>query len=170
MDEFLGLACAKERALPVVIARLFNTVGPRQTGQYGMVLPRFINAAREGRPLKVYGDGLQSRCFCYVNDTVEALVRLQKSEAARGQVFNIGGTEEITIHGLAKLVIECLRSKSVIENVPYSEAYEPGFDDMRRRKPVVEKLARTIGFSPGTPLRKIIELTAQSMGAQKSLH
>jgi UDP-glucose 4-epimerase len=170
MDEFLGLACAKERALPVVIARLFNTVGPRQTGQYGMVLPRFINAALEGRPLKVYGDGLQSRCFCYVSDTVEALVRLQKSEAARGQVFNIGGTEEITIHGLAKLVIECLRSKSVIENVPYSEAYEPGFDDMRRRKPVVEKLARTIGFSPGTPLRKIIELTAQSMGAQKSLH
>jgi len=170
MDEFLGLACAKERALPVVIARLFNTVGPRQTGQYGMVLPRFINAALQGRPLKVYGDGLQSRCFCYVSDTVEALVRLQKSEAARGQVFNIGGTEEITIHGLAKLVIECLRSKSVIENVPYSEAYEPGFDDMRRRKPVVEKLARTIGFSPGTPLRKIIELTAQSMGAQKSLH
>jgi UDP-glucose 4-epimerase len=169
MDEFLGLACAKERSLPVVIARLFNTVGPRQIGQYGMVLPRFINAAREGRPLKVYGDGLQSRCFCYVNDTVEALVRLQNCEAARGQVFNIGGTEEITILRLAKLVIECLKSKSVIENVPYSEAYEPGFDDMRRRKPVVEKLARTIGFSPRTPLRKIIELTAQSMDARKSL-
>jgi UDP-glucose 4-epimerase len=169
MDEFLGLACAKERSLPVVIARLFNTVGPRQIGQYGMVLPRFISAAREGHPLKVYGDGLQSRCFCYVNDTVEALVRLQNCEAARGQVFNIGGTEEITILGLAKLVIECLKSKSVIENVPYSEAYEPGFDDMRRRKPVIEKLARTIGFSPSTSLRKIIELTAQSMDPRKSL-
>ncbi len=164
MDEFLGLACAKERALPVVIARLFNTVGPRQTGQYGMVLPRFIAAARAGQSLKVFGDGLQSRCFCYVNDTVEALVRLQNCKAARGQVFNIGGTEEITIQGLAKLVIECLGSKSAIEHIPYSEAYEPGFDDMRRRKPVVEKLARTIGFSPSTPLRKIIELTARSIG------
>jgi len=163
MDEFLGLACAKERALPVVIARLFNTVGPRQTGQYGMVLPRFIAAARDGRPLKVFGDGQQSRCFCYVNDTVEALVRLQNCEAGRGQVFNVGGTEEITIQGLAKMVIECLSSKSVIEHIPYSEAYEPGFDDMRRRKPVVEKLARTIGFSPSTPLRKIIELTAESI-------
>jgi UDP-glucose 4-epimerase len=163
MDEFLGLACAKERSLPVVIARLFNTVGPRQTGQYGMVLPRFISAARDGRPLRVFGDGSQSRCFCYVDDTVEALVRLQNCEAARGQVFNVGGTEEITIQGLAKLVIECLGSKSVIERVPYSEAYEPGFDDMRRRKPVVEKLARTIGFSPSTPLRKIIELTAESI-------
>ena len=163
MDEFLGLACAKERALPVVIARLFNTVGPRQTGQYGMVLPRFIAAARAGHPLKVFGDGQQSRCFCYVSDTVEALVRLQNCEAGRGQVFNVGGTEEITIQGLARLVIECLGSKSVIENIPYSEAYEPGFDDMRRRKPVVEKLARTIGFSPNTPLRKIIELTAQSI-------
>jgi UDP-glucose 4-epimerase len=163
MDEFLGLACAKERALPVVIARLFNTVGPRQTGQYGMVLPRFIAAARTGRPLKVFGDGQQSRCFCYVNDTVEALVRLQNCESGRGQVFNVGGTEEITIQGLAKMVIECLGSKSVIEHIPYSEAYEPGFDDMRRRKPVVEKLARTIGFSPNTPLRKIIELTAESI-------
>src|SRR5882757_116292 len=164
MDEFLALAYAKERKLPVVIARLFNTVGPRQTGQYGMVLPRFIAAARDGRPLKVFGDGQQSRCFCYVNDTVEALVRLQNCEAGRGQVFNVGGTEEITIQGLATMVIECLGSKSVIEHIPYSEAYEPGFDDMRRRKPVVEKLARTIGFSPSTPLRKIIELTAESIG------
>jgi UDP-glucose 4-epimerase len=169
MDEFLGLACAKERSLPIVIARLFNTVGPRQIGQYGMVLPRFISAARDGRPLKVYGDGLQSRCFCYVLDTVEALVRLQNCEAAQGQVFNVGATEEITIVGLAKLVIECLGSKSVIEHVPYSEAYEPGFDDMRRRKPVVEKLTRTIGFSPGTPLKKIIELTAKSMGFQNAM-
>lgn len=162
MDEFLGLACAKERSLPVVIARLFNTVGPRQTGQYGMVLPRFISAARNGRPLRVFGDGSQSRCFCYVQDTVEALVRLQNCGSARGQVFNVGGTEEITIQGLAELVIECLGSKSLIEQVPYNEAYEPGFDDMRRRKPVVEKLAQTVGFCPNTPLRKIIELTARS--------
>src|ERR1051326_4058073 len=120
MDEFLGLACAKERLLPVVIARLFNTVGPRQTGRYGMVLPRFISAARNSRPLKVYGDGLQSRCFCYVSDTVEALIRLQNCEAARGQVFNVGGTEEITIRKLAELVIQCLGSKSSLEHVPYS--------------------------------------------------
>lgn len=163
MDEFLGLACAKERSLPVVIARLFNTVGPRQTGRYGMVLPRFISAARAGRPLKVYGDGLQSRCFCYVSDTVEALVRLQNCDTARGEVFNVGGTEEVTIRKLAELVIECLGSKSEIERVPYSQAYEPGFDDMRRRKPVVEKLERTVGFRPKTPLQKIIELTAKNV-------
>lgn len=163
MDEFLGLACAKERLLPVVIVRLFNTVGPRQTGRYGMVLPRFISAARNGQPLKVYGDGLQSRCFCYVTDTVEALVRLQNCNAARGQVFNVGGTEEITIRKLAELVIECLGSKSHVEHVPYSRAYEPGFDDMRRRKPVVEKLQKTVGFSPKTPLRKIVELTAENI-------
>ena len=101
MDEFLALAYAKERALPVIIARLFNTVGPRQTGQYGMVLPRFIGAARSGQPLKVYGDGQQTRCFCYVRDTVEALLRLQNCQAARGQVFNVGGTEEISIKDLA---------------------------------------------------------------------
>jgi UDP-glucose 4-epimerase len=163
MDEFLGLACAKERLLPVVIARLFNTVGPRQTGRYGMVLPRFISAARSGRPLKVYGDGLQSRCFCYVSDTVEALVRLQNCEAARGQVFNVGGTEEITIRELAELVIQYLGSKSHLEHVPYGQAYEPGFDDMRRRKPVVAKLERTVGFRPKTALRKIIELTAEQI-------
>src|SRR5262249_15856418 len=104
MDEFLVLAYAKERGLPVVIARLFNTVGPRQTGRYGMVLPRFIAAARQSRPLQVYGDGKQTRCFCYVHDTVEALVRLQNSATARGQVFNIGSTEEVSIRELAELV------------------------------------------------------------------
>jgi UDP-glucose 4-epimerase len=160
MDEFLGLAYAKERALPVVITRLFNTVGPRQTGQYGMVLPRFIAAARSGQPLRVYGDGHQTRCFCYVRDTVEALVRLTNCPAARGQVFNIGSTEEIAIGNLARKVIAVLGSKSPIEFVPYNEAYEPGFDDMRRRRPVVDKLAATVGFSPGTPLQSIIELTA----------
>jgi UDP-glucose 4-epimerase len=160
MDEFLAMAYAKERALPVIITRLFNTVGPRQTGQYGMVLPRFIAAARSGQPLRVYGDGRQTRCFCYVSDTVEALVRLQGCVAARGQVFNVGSTEEISIRDLACKVIETLGSKSVIELVPYSQAYEPGFDDMRRRKPVVEKLDGTVGFRPRTSLQTIIELTA----------
>ena len=163
MDEFLALAYAKERSLPVVIARLFNTVGPRQTGRYGMVLPRFIAAAKQGRPLKVHGDGQQSRCFCYVRDAVEALVGLQNCPTAGGQVFNVGGAEEITMHGLARLVIEILGSNSAIELIPYSEAYEPGFEDMRRRKPVTEKLAAAIGFRPGTPLRTIIELTASAM-------
>jgi UDP-glucose 4-epimerase len=160
MDEFLALAFAAEQGLPVIIARLFNTVGPRQTGRYGMVLPRFIAAAKAGKPLQVYGDGRQTRCFCYVSDTVEALVRLQNCPDARNQVFNVGGAEEIAIGDLAKLVIESLGSNSTLEFVEYSRAYAPGFDDMRRRKPVVEKLARVTGFRPGIPLRKIIELTA----------
>src|SRR5262245_20393846 len=118
MDEFLALAYAKERGLRVVIARLFNTVGPRQTGRYGMVLPRFIAAARTGKPITVHGDGEQSRCFCYVLDTIEALVRLQASPAAAGKVFNVGQTEEITILELAKLVKATLDSKSAIEMIP----------------------------------------------------
>lgn len=162
MDEFLALAYAQERGLPVVIARLFNTVGPRQTGQYGMVLPRFIGAAKRGERLKVYGDGRQTRCFCYVLDTVEALVRLQNCDAARGEVFNVGATDEISILDLAKRVVETLSSKSAIELVPYSVAYAPGFEDMRRRKPIVDKLARSVGFRPDTSLREIIQLTAES--------
>lgn len=162
MDEFLGLAYVKERSLPIIIARLFNTVGPRQTGRYGMVLPRFIAAAKSGQPLKVYGDGQQSRCFCYVGDTIEALTRLQNSMQARGEIFNVGGTEEISMLGLARLVLETLRASAPIELVPYSEAYAPGFDDMRRRKPVVEKLSRITSFHPATPLREIIRLTAES--------
>ena len=160
MDEFLALAYAKERELPVVIVRLFNTVGPRQTGRYGMVLPRFIAAAKAGEALRVFGDGQQSRCFCYVLDAVEALVRLQNTPAARSEIFNIGGTEEVTILELAQRVIETLGSKSKVEFIPYSEAYAPGFDDMRRRKPVVEKLARVTGFRPQTSLVEIIRRTA----------
>jgi UDP-glucose 4-epimerase len=162
MDEFLALAYAKERDLPVVIVRLFNTVGPRQTGRYGMVLPRFIAAAKAGEPLRVFGDGKQSRCFCFVLDTVEALVRLQNTPAARGQIFNIGGTEEISIGELAQRVIATLGSKSRVELIPYSEAYAPGFDDMRRRKPVVEKLERITGFRPQTTLAEIIRRTAET--------
>jgi len=163
MDEFLALAYAREKSLPVVITRFFNTVGPRQTGQYGMVLPRFISAAKRGEPLLVYGDGLQSRCFCFVKDTIEAMVRLQQCAAARGQVFNIGGTEEISIVELAKLVVTTLGSKSKIELVPYDQAYAPGFEDMRRRKPQIEKLAAAIGFHPQTTLRRIIEQTAAAI-------
>jgi UDP-glucose 4-epimerase len=161
MDEFLVLAYAAERSLPVVIARLFNTVGPRQTGRYGMVLPRFIAAARSGQPLQVHDDGRQTRCFCYVADTVEALVRLQNSPAARGQVFNVGGTEEITIHDLARQVVAILGSSSPIQFISYAQAYAPGFEDMRRRRPVVDKLFNSTGFRPATPLRAIIELAAR---------
>jgi UDP-glucose 4-epimerase len=156
VDEFMAMAYAQERGLPVVVARLFNTVGPRQTGRYGMVLPRFIAAARQGEPLRVYGDGLQTRCFCFVRDTVEALVRLQNCPAARGEVFNVGGTEEVSILDLAKRVIEVLKSKSSIELVPYDDAYTPGFEDMRRRKPKVEKLAGATKFRPTTTLQEII--------------
>jgi UDP-glucose 4-epimerase len=163
MDEFLALAYAKECSLPVTIARLFNVAGPRQTGRYGMVLPRFIAAARSRQPLKVHDDGQQTRCFCYVTDAVEALIRLQRSPAARGQIVNVGGTEEITILGLAHLVLDVLGSSSPIEFVSYSQAYAPGFEDMRRRKPVVEKLFRLAQFRPETSLRTIIKLTTAAL-------
>jgi UDP-glucose 4-epimerase len=163
MDEFLALAYAKEYELPVVIARMFNTVGPRQTGRFGMVLPRFIASARKNEPVRVFGDGQQTRCFCYVLDTVEALVRLQNTPGAHGQIFNIGNTEEVTIKELAQRVIATLGSQSRIELLPYEQAYAPGFDDMRRRKPMVEKLERAIGFRPRTSLRDIIRHTAESL-------
>jgi UDP-glucose 4-epimerase len=159
-DEFFALACAREKGLPVIICRLFNTVGPRQTGRYGMVLPRFIAAAEKNQPLKVFGDGGQTRCFCLVSDVVEALVRLKDCNAARGEIFNIGGTEEISILELAELVVKTLGSKSRIELVPYDRAYAPGFDDMRRRKPRVEKLERFLDFRPQTSLKDIIQRTA----------
>ncbi len=176
-DEFLALAYAREKNLPVIIARLFNTVGPRQTGRYGMVLPRFIAAAKSGKPLKVFGDGKQTRCFCLVHDVVESLARLQiVAQASRlrgsnadkmpaplnplGEIFNIGGTEEVSILALAKLVVKTLGAKSKMVFVPYDKAYSPGFDDMRRRKPLVDKLERFVKFKPQTPLREIIRLTA----------
>lgn len=164
MDEFLALAYARERGLPVIVARIFNTVGPRQTGQYGMVLPRFIAAARTGRPLRVYGDGTQTRCFCYVADTVEALGRLMRCPAARGEVFNVGSTEEVSILELARRVIAALGSSSPIELLPYDVAYAPGFEDMRRRRPAVDKLERFTGFRPATPLDEIIRRTAELGG------
>jgi UDP-glucose 4-epimerase len=160
MDEFLALAHAKEYRTPVVIARLFNTVGPRQTGRYGMVLPRFIEAAKRGQALRVYGDGRQTRCFCAVQDTVEALIRLQNCPTASGEIFNVGGTNEISIGRLAETVIALLQSPSAIEFVPYEEAYTPGFQDMMRRKPIVDKLAKYAGFRPATSLEEIIRQTA----------
>src|ERR1043166_19794 len=168
MDEFLALAYAREMGLPVIIARLFNTVGPRQTGRYGMVLPRFIAAAKAGQPLRVYGDGKQTRCFCYVGDTVEALVRLQRCPGARGQIFNVGATEEISIHALAEKVIQTLGSKSAIELIPYEKAYAPGFEDMRRRRPIIEKLEKAVGFRPATSLQRLISLTAMGSVSNES--
>jgi UDP-glucose 4-epimerase len=163
MDEFLALAYARERQLPIVVARLFNTVGPRQIGRYGMVLPRFIAAAKAGKPLVVYGDGNQTRCFCDVADTVELLVRLMENPAARGQVFNVGNEFEISIRQLAERVIEKLDSSSTIEFLPYDQAYAPGFDDMIRRRPNIEKSAKLTGFRPATTLDWIIERTAAAL-------
>jgi UDP-glucose 4-epimerase len=162
MDEFLALAYARERQLPVTVVRVFNTVGRRQTGQYGMVLPRFIAAAKAGRPLLVHGDGRQTRCFCYVADTVEALVRLQNSTNARGEIFNVGSTEEVSILELAERVRAVIGSQSKIQFVPYETAYAAGFEDMLRRKPVIEKLYQVVGFRPKTSLAQIIESTAQA--------
>ncbi|MSR66784.1 MAG: NAD-dependent epimerase/dehydratase family protein [Pedosphaera sp.] len=156
MDEFMALAHARAEGLPVVVARLFNTVGPRQTGRYGMVLPRFIESAISNKPIRVFGDGAQTRCFCDVRDVVEALVRLQRCPQARGEVVNVGGNSEITIAELAQTVRRTLGSSSSIEFVPYNEAYGPGFEEMRRRRPSIEKLERLTGFRPTIPLEQII--------------
>ncbi len=160
MDEFLAISYFKERKLPVAIARLFNTVGPRQTGRYGMVLPRFIAAAKTNQPLRVFGDGQQRRCFCYVDDCVEALMRLHRLPAAAGEVINVGSIDEISVLALAERVVEHLHSRSKIEFIPYNEAYAPGFEDMLRRKPSVEKLAKLTGFRPQFSLNEIIRATA----------
>ena len=157
LDEFLALSYWKEKKLPVIVARLFNTVGPRQTGRYGMVLPNFVKSALDHAPITVYGNGRQSRCFCDVRDTVEGLVRLMDTERAVGEVVNVGNTEEISIEGLAQKVKERTGSSSPIEYVPYDKAYEPGFEDMMRRVPSVEKLYALTGFRPQIPLNEIID-------------
>ncbi len=146
VDEFLALAYWKEKHLPTVIARFFNTVGPRQTGQYGMVVPRFVGQALRGDPITVYGDGLQSRCFTHVSDTVRAVLLLSDEPKAVGQVFNIGSSEEITILGLARRIKELLHSSSEIVFIPYDEAYEEGFEDMRRRVPDTTKISSLTGW------------------------
>ena len=160
LDEFLALSYWKEKKLPVIVVRLFNTVGPRQTGRYGMVLPNFVKAALDHSTINVYGDGKQSRCFCDVRDTVEALVRLIDTQRAVGEVVNVGNTEEISIEALAQLVKQRTASSSPIEFVPYDQAYEPGFEDMMRRVPCVDKLQSLTGFRPLTPLTEIIDRVA----------
>lgn len=163
LDEFLALAHWKETRLPVVCVRLFNTVGPRQTGQYGMVVPRFVQAARAGMPLYVHGDGNQSRCFCHVLDVVEALVGLMNSKQAEGQVINVGTDQEITIGQLAQKVVEMLGSSSEIRYVPYEEVYGEGFEDMKRRVPSLNKIQRLIGWKPTRDLDTIIGDVAAAM-------
>jgi len=157
LDEFLALSYWKEKKQPVIVVRFFNTVGPRQTGRYGMVLPNFVKRALDGEPIEVYGNGQQSRCFCDVRDTVEALLRLMPLERAVGEVINIGNTEEVTIENLAKIVKHRTGSDSPIKFVPYDKAYEPGFEDMMRRVPSIEKLHAMTGFRPQTSLADIID-------------
>lgn len=156
LDEWLALAYAREKGVPVIILRFFNTVGPRQTGRYGMVLPNFARQALEGEPITVYGTGTQSRCFGHVRDAIESVVRLMETPAAINEVFNVGSTEEVTILQLAELVRQVAGSSSEIRRIPYSEAYAAGFEDMQRRVPDVSKLERTIGFRPLTPLSTIV--------------
>jgi UDP-glucose 4-epimerase len=157
LDEFLALSYWKEKKQPVIVVRFFNTVGPRQTGRYGMVLPNFVKRALDGQPIEVYGNGQQSRCFCDVRDTVEALLRLMPLDRAVGEVINIGNTEEVTMENLAKIVKHRTGSDSPIRFVPYDKAYEPGFEDMMRRVPSIEKLHALTGFRPQTNLADIID-------------
>jgi UDP-glucose 4-epimerase len=157
LDEFMALSFWKEKKLPVVIARFFNTVGPRQTGRYGMVLPNFVRQALAGEPITVYGTGQQSRCFCDVRDCVEAVLRLVGSGKAIGEVVNIGSTEEVSITALAQLVKQRTKSNSPIVSIPYDQAYEPGFEDMPRRVPALEKLEALTAFRPSVPLDDIVD-------------
>jgi nucleoside-diphosphate-sugar epimerase len=161
VDEFLGLAYHRQFGLPVVVMRFFNIIGPRQTGQYGMVVPRFVRQSLRYEPLQVYGDGQQTRCFADVADVVSAIVQLADHPLAVGQVFNIGSTEEITIRGLAERIITLTGSRSIIQPLPYDEAYAPGFEDMRRRVPSIDKIRDLIGYqarcSLDDSLGKVIE-------------
>jgi len=170
LDEFLALAYQKEYGVPVVICRLFNCVGRRQTGSYGMVIPRLVKQAVEGKALTVYGDGKQSRCFCHVDDVLRALVGLAENWKAEGEIFNVGSRQEITILDLAHRIIELSGSKSGIEFVPYDQAYESGFEDMRRRVPNIQKIRKLIGWEPEigleqTLLEVIQEFEAAAGGA-----
>jgi UDP-glucose 4-epimerase len=170
IDEFLALAYHHEKGLPAIIVRLFNTVGPRQIGRYGMVVPTLVSQALAGEPLTVYGDGRQTRCFGYVADVGEALLRLIDHPDTPGQVFNIGSTEEVSITQLAERILALTGSSSRIVYVPYSEAYEEGFEDMPRRVPDTSKAARVIGFNPRTTLddilRAVIEFRSSLEGAE----
>ena len=168
IDEFLALAYWREKKLPTVVVRLFNTVGPRQTGQYGMVIPTFVRQALSGRPITVYGDGKQSRCFGYVGDIVGALIKLMDHKDAVGNVFNIGSNEEISILQLAQRVKELTQSKSEIVFVPYDEAYEEGFEDMPRRIPDISKIHNLVGFQPQMGLDGILETVIDYQSGRRS--
>ncbi len=157
LDEFLALAYHTVKKLPIVIVRLFNTVGPRQTGQYGMVIPRFVSQALLEKPLTVFGDGEQSRCFCHVTDVINAIYKLTNLPEAEGEIFNIGSTEEISIKELAELIKNMTNSKSEIKFIPYDEAYEKHFEDMRRRVPDTTKVNKLIGFAPERKIKEIIK-------------
>jgi UDP-glucose 4-epimerase len=165
LDEFLALAYHRERSLPVVIVRLFNTVGARQTGRYGMVIPRFVGQALAGGPITIYGDGTQTRAFCHVSDTVRALVGLAADERAVGQVFNVGSDAEVTINGLAERVRRLVNPEAAIVHVPYDEAYAPGFRDMLRRVPDITKLRQFLGFEPSMTIDAIIESVRDHIAA-----
>lgn len=156
VDESLAYFYFLKNKLPIRIVRLFNTVGPRQIGDYGMVVPRFVNAALQNQPLEIFGDGEQIRCFCHINDVVRALLLVIDSDKAVGNVFNIGNNQQISIIELAKKIIEITRSKSEIVRVPYSEAYSEGFEDMQRRVPDISKIKRVLGWTPQIELNQII--------------
>lgn len=169
LDEFLGIAYWTEKRVPVTIVRLFNTVGPRQTGRYGMVVPTFVRQALANEEITVYGTGKQTRCFSYVGDVVEALVRLARTDRIAGEVINIGNDQEISINALAGMVKTMTESDSEIVHVPYGVAYGPGFEDMYRRVPCLDKLESLIGFRPETPVETIIRLVAQDCSTQQTL-
>jgi len=168
IDEYLALAHAREGLAPTVVVRFFNTVGPRQVGEYGMVLPRFVQAAMEGTPLEVHGDGLQSRCFCDVRDVVPAIVTLLGTPSAQGRVFNIGNARPITIMALAELVRSRLQSRSDIVCVPYAEAFDGGLDDLRVREPDLSRIREVIDFQPGISLESTIDDLAAEWAVGRS--
>ena len=157
VDEFLALAYHQTRALPVMIVRLFNTVGPRQTGHYGMVIPRFVHQALSGMPITVYGDGKQTRCFCHVEDATRAFAKLMETESCVGQIYNVGSTEEVTILQLAEMILRKTGSKLGMQFVPYEKAYAAGFEDMMHRRPDISKIHKAIGFKPEHNLEKIVD-------------
>lgn len=169
VDEMLAYVYWKEKGVPTVIVRLFNTVGPRQTEAYGMVLPRFVTQALGGKDITVYGSGKQTRCFLHVNDAVGALIKLMENSNACGQVFNVGSQEEITIEALAKKIIEVTGSRSKVIYIPYEEAYEEGFEDMERRVPDISKIRNFIGFKPTVDLNGIIKDVVTYIKGNKKL-
>jgi UDP-glucose 4-epimerase len=169
IDEYLALAYHRDFGLPAVIARFFNTVGPRQIGEYGMVLPRFVQAALDGRALEVHGDGRQSRCFCDVRDVVKVLPKLVETEACRGRVFNVGREEPISIRELADLVNATLGGAGGVRMVPYAEAFSAGFDDLLVRQPDLSRIREAVGFAPAIPLAQTIRDLAEEIRGRRAL-